>query len=283
MIYQGHARAAVFKKNSFLLISVFLHLIVMYVVAQSVMFPSVLDSPTLKTEIIQATVIFDSPPPAPEIPIYDTKEEKPQPAEPEEELIVAVTPADSQIEPTADPEAQVTPVTVPTDSPTPQLQPELEKEIPKESEQDDDVSDILITDKDIAQTPSSDISTPITSMAKRHLKSFQQQQQNRIAKQASRYYQQHKNSPIIDDEVKNSFMTQDEKLRDNLKVRADCSSTSKKTTAVLLGFLGGTVDCSKPPPINGFIKNRLNKESLLPKQYQQEDKMRLQSVVIKKE
>jgi hypothetical protein len=77
-------------------------------------------------------------------------------------------------------------------------------------------------------------------------------------------------------------MTEDDRFKDNLKIRADCSSTSKQTAAVLLGFLGGQIDCSTPPPISGFIQNRLNKKSRLPRKNQQEGQKIPQSVVIKK-
>jgi hypothetical protein len=164
-----------------------------------------------------------------------------------------------------------------------------EEEVQEEPEQNDDSDEsdendeITIIEQTIAPTSTSEIRAPATSMARRHLNSFQQQQRNRAAEQASRDYQQHKNSPVIDDEIKNPFMTENDKFRDSLKVRADCSSTSKKTTAVLLGFLGGQVECSKPPPISGFIQSRINKGSLSPGQYRQEDQKRPQSVVIKKQ
>jgi hypothetical protein len=253
----------------------------MYVVAQSVIFPTVPDSPTKKIDIIQAAVIFDLPPPVPEIPIEIIKEEKPQPDELEEELLAPETPVDSQIEPIAEPEVQATPVSILSQP----LEPEskLENEIPEEPKQIDDINEIMITDKNITPTPNSEISAFETNMARRHLNSFQQQQQNRVAEQASRYYQQHKNSPVIDDEVKNPFMTEDEKFRGSLKLRADCSSTSKKTTAVILALLGGQIDCAKPPAIEGFIQNRINKKSHLPGQYRQQEQKRPQSIVIKEQ
>ncbi|MFQ3191514.1 MAG: hypothetical protein ACI936_002655 [Paraglaciecola sp.] len=253
----------------------------MYVVAQSVMFPTVPDSPTKKMNVIQATLIFDLPPPAPEIPIQIMKQENPLPAEPEEDLLVAETPAESQIEPIAEPKVQATPVSIlsqPLAS-----RSKLENEIPEEPEEINDINDIMITDKNIAPTPNSNISVFETNMARRHLNSFQQQQQNRVAKQASRYYQQHKNSPVIDVEVKNPFITEDEKFRGSLKLRANCSSPSKKTTAIILGFLGGQIDCSKPPTIEGFIQNRINKGSHLSGQNRQQEQKRPQSIVIKEQ
>jgi hypothetical protein len=266
----------VFKKNKFLFISVILHLIVMYVVARSVMFPTAPDLPLKRQEVIQATLIFDMPPIMPEIPVEEVKEDIPPPDELEEKPGVAETPPDNQIAPISEPEVQVIP---------PQGLPPMREEKIQEEEAavNDEVNEIMPSEQSVNPIPSSEALAPATSMARRHLNSFQQQQRNRVAKQASRYYQQHKNSPVIDDEVKNTFMTEDEKLRDDLKVRADCSSASKQTAAVLLGILGGQINCSIPPPINSFIQDRINKTSLLPDQNLQQYQKRPQSVVIKKQ
>jgi len=267
----------VFKKNQSLIISVLLHLIVIYVVAQSVMFPAVTDAPPKKQNVIQATLIFDTPPLTPETAVEEMEEETLQPVEPEAALPDIETPADNQIEPISEPEVPAIPI-----SPIPEVvSPKREEEVQQEPEQNDDVNDTPLTEKTFTPTPSFEIGAPATNMARRHLNSFQQQQRNKVAEQASRYYQQHKNSPVIDNKVKNPFMTEDEQLRDSLQVRADCSSTTQKTTAVLLGFLGGQIDCSKPPPINSFIQDRINKTSLLPEQYRQEEQNRPQSIVIK--
>ena len=250
----------------------------MYVVAQSVMFPSVTDSPQKKPNIIQAKLMFDLPTPTPEIPVETIKEEAPLPDEPEQDIPVAETPTESQSEPISTQET-------PTIAALPQA--ELKKEIPKElqekPEQNDDVNKITPIDKNITPTASLDMLTPTKNMVRRHLNSFQQQQQNRLAEQASQYYQQRKNSPVISAEVKEPFMSEDEKFRDNLKVRADCSSNTKKTTAVLLGFLGGNIGCSKPPAFKEFIQNRINKKSHLPGKHQQKEQKIPQSVVIKKQ
>ena len=266
-IHQEHTRKVVFKKNYFLLTSIFFHLIVMCVIAQSVMFPHVSDTPSKKPNIIQARLVFEPPPPA--TPIQVIKKETPLSAKPRDEPSIADT-TKIPIEPIPEPEVKPLP-------------PKYEKEIPEKLDQNNEVNKIKITQQPITSAPNLDVVAPTTSMAKRHLNSFQQQQRNKVASQASRYYQQHKNSPVIDHQVKNPFMTEDEKIRDTFKVRADCSSTSKKTTAVILGFLGGQIDCSKPPAISGFIQDRINKQSRLPEKYQQQDNTRPQSVVIKKQ
>lgn len=261
-----------FKRNKFLLLSGFAHLIVLYIVAQSVMFPSASDLPAKKPDVIQARLVFDFPPPTPEIPVEIMEQEKSQPVESEEDLVVVETPAETKVEPVAEPEPE----------PEPEVQPKREEAIPEEPEQNEKANEVPPREQANLASPSPDISAPATSMARRHLNSFQQQQQNKVAEQASRYYQQHKNSPVIDDEVKNPFMTEDEKMRDSLKVRADCSSASKKTTAVILGFLGGQIDCSTPPSIDHFIQDRINKQSNLPRHPNQDDQKRPQSIVIKK-
>ncbi|MFT6777248.1 MAG: hypothetical protein ACJAV1_001165 [Paraglaciecola sp.] len=258
-----------FKKIYALLLSVFIHLIVMYVVAQSVMFASKPDSPQKGHNIIQATLLFDLPSPPPKALVEVPKVESPEPVEPEKKRAVEEKPVNSQIAPISVPEAR--PISIP---------PKLE-EVQEASGQHNEENVITIIEKNITPTPSSKMRTPATNMAKRHLSSFQQQQRNKLAKQASRYYQQHKNSPVINSEVKNPFMTEDEKPIGSLRVRADCSSTSKKTTAVLLSFLGGQIDCSRPPPISGFIQNRMNKGYFLSGKNRQKEEKKSQPIIIK--
>ena len=245
----------------------------MYVVAQSVIFPSVSNSPQKNQNVIQATLLFDLPSQNRKKPVEVIKEETPEPIEPEEDLAVEEKLVDSEIEPISEPEAQAPPISLPV---------KLE-EVQETSEENNAQNKIMMTEQNIVPTPGSEMRTLATNMARRHLSSFQQQQQHRVAEQAYRYYQQHKNSPIMDNEVKNPFMTKNEELIGSLKIRADCSSTSKKTTAVILGFLGGQIDCSKPPTIEGFIQNRINKRSYFSGQNRKQEKKRPQSVVIKEQ
>jgi hypothetical protein len=270
----------VFKKNSFLVISITIHLIVVYLAAQSIVFPSVPDSPQKQPNIIQATLIFELPPLVPVVSAEKTDEAPPQVVEPKEVPPDTETPAETQIEPNAEPEVQTVLI-----SPIPQLLPSKSKEdVSEEPEKNNDNDEITISEQTIKPTPSSDARSTATSMARRHLSNFQQQQQNRVAEQASNYYQQHKNSPIIDGEIKNPFMTEDEKLMRDNQVRIDCSSIINKVLTGAAGLMGGQkLRCSKGPPINGFIQDRINKGSLLPKQSRQEAQKRPQSVVIKQQ
>ena len=263
-----------FKKTKFLLISVTLHLTVIYVLARSVMFPLAPELPIKKHEVIQATLVSDVPPLMPKIPVEEVEEDIPPPVEQDEKSAVTNTPSDNQINPISEPELQV----IPPQALPPKRKEKVQK---KEAAVNDEVNEIMPSEQSATPIPSSDVSAPATSMARRHLNSFQQQQRNRVAEQASRYYQQHKNSPVIDDEVKNPFMTKDEKFRNTNAIKADCSSAGKKTTAVLLSLFGGQIDCSSPPPINSFIQNRINKSAQLPSL--QQDQKRPQSVVIKKQ
>ena len=222
-----------FKKNKFLSISVILHLIIIYVVARSVIFPVTTDSRLKRQEVIQATLVFDVPSLIPEISVEEVKEDIPKPIELVEKVTVDETSPENKIKPISEPVVQVVPAQT---SP-----PKREEKVQREAASNDEVSEITATEQSVTPVLSSEVIAPATSMAKRHLNNFQQQQRNRVAEQASRYYQQHKNSPIINNQVKNSFMTEDDRFKDNLKIRADCSSTSKQTAAVLLGFLGGQI------------------------------------------
>jgi hypothetical protein len=251
----------------------------MYVIAQSVMFPSVSDLPLKKLNIIQATLIFDLPAPQPEAPIEVSKEKITLPVEPEEKITAAKIPDKDQVAITSEPE-------VLTISPLPQaLPPKRRKEVKEEqqekSEQDENANNITLSDKNTIPTANLEMVTPTTNMAKRHLKSFNQKQQNKLAAMAAENYQINKNSPVLNSRVKNPFFSEDEEFGDKLKVRANCNGAFKKSTAVVLGFLGGQVNCSKPPDFDGFIQSRLNKDSQSPERYADKISKRPQPVVIK--
>lgn len=255
----------------------------MYVIAQSVMFPSVSDLPLKKLNIIQATLIFDLPAPQPEAPIEVSKEKITLPVEPEEKITAAKIPDKDQVAITSEPE-------VLTISPLPQTLPpkrrkkvkEVKEEQQEKSEQDENTNNITLSDKKTIPTANLEMFTPTTNMAKRHLNGFNQKQQNKLAAMAAENYQVNKNSPVLNSRVKNRFFSEDEEFRDKLKVRANCNGAFKKSTAVVLGFLGGQVNCSKPPDFDSFIQSRLNKDSQSPERYADKISKRPQPVVIKK-
>jgi hypothetical protein len=69
---------------------------------------------------------------------------------------------------------------------------------------------------------------------------------------------------LSDEEVKDWFLSEDEKFRNTNAIKADCISTGKKTTTARLSWFGSQIDCSSPPPINSFIQNKINKNAQLP-------------------
>jgi hypothetical protein len=257
----------------------------MYVIAQSVMFPSVSDLPLKKLNIIQATLIFDLPAPQPEAPVEVSKEKITLPVEPEEKINAAKIPGKDQVAITSEPE-------VLTISPLPQASPhkrreevkevkEVKEEQQEKSEQDENANNITLSDKNTIPTANLEMVTPTSNMAKRHLNGFNHKQQNKLAAMAAENYQVNKNSPVLNSRVKNPFFSEDEEFRDRLKVRANCNGAFKKSTAVVLGFLGGQVNCSKPPDFDSFIQSRLNKDSQSPERYADKISKRPQPVVIK--
>lgn len=235
------------------------------------MFPSAVDVPQKKPNIIQATLVFNSPR-LPEIQELKVIEDLATPVEPETIIPIVATPEDTQIEPDIEPELKA-----------PQISPPETKQNqdkPEKPAANNNAVETKTAVKNITPTAILNSRAPATSLARRHLKSLQQQQQNKVAAQASKDYRLQKNSPEINTQIQDPFMSEDEKIMDSLKVRADCSSTSKQTAAVLLSFLGGQIDCSTPPAINSFIQDRINKKSHVPSQ--PIHKKRPQSVVINK-
>lgn len=259
-----------FKKNQFLVISVLVHLVVVYVLAQSIMFPSGSELVPEKPPVVQATLWFDTPPKLKEPEPKVNEPEQTPPLEPEvleEQPEQSMElPSEPQVEPLPPEPLPAKPVK------TEEMKPEPEPQAPATTRQPEPSK----------PSTQSGVTSPVTNMARRHLNSFHQQQQARLAEQASRDFRQQQNSPIIDAEVQDKFLTEDEKFRDTLKVKADCSSTSKKTAAVVLGFLGGNVECSDPPPIKGFIQKHINKTALQPESRADQRPKRPQSLVIDK-
>ena len=220
------------------------------------MFPSSSPQAVTPDKPIQATLIFDMPPIVLEEPTPTIEETIPEPIVESEPL-----PAPVEIEQPPEP---VIEKAIPKPEETVSVTEDIQQEQPP-VEQPSEIpapADVL-TVPTVTPSPTDNV---VTNMARRHLRNFQQQQRQKMAEQASRDYQQSKNSPLIDGEIKDPFMTEDEKLMESLKVRADCSNTAKKTTAMVLGFLGGGVECSPPPPIKGFIQKRLTKSHHLPAQ-----------------
>jgi hypothetical protein len=236
------------------------------------MFPKEANTPVPVNKVIKATLVFETVvPPKPII-------EEQAPSEPLTEDTQPIPVVDEIEEP------QTPPPEVKSDK-----QPETVETEPVEVEEPAATQPLKREETKQPTPPNqkpapASLQSPITSMAKRHLNGFQQQQQNRVAQQAARNYQQLKNSPIIDDEIKDRFLTEDEKLVKKNQVRIDCSSTTNQVALGLASLMGGNkLKCSKGPPIDGFIKSRLNREPLLLNQYKDNEKksQQPQSVVIK--
>ncbi len=237
------------------------------------MFPEILETPSKKPHIIQATIVYDLPESRSDALADHPKQELSLPTLTLEEPVEAEQPKNNLPE-----------IASKLETPLPSLQQPISKSKehrpikPEHYVQPKDKSTIL---QPVTSLSDSNIRSFVTNMARSHLKNYQQHQQNNVAQRASRRYQLGKNSPIIDARIKNPFMSEDEKILDNLKLRANCNSATNKTAAVVLGFLGAQIDCSKPPPISGFIQDRIHKKSTLIGQAPLESKARPQSVVIK--
>ncbi len=263
IILQGNKAPTVLKKNRFLIFSLLAHVILIFIIARSAMFSS--PPPVNITEVqpIQARIIFDI---APDAIVEEPPIDEPLPVSAEKPSVNA----DSQLKVNSRDvekivEAEVPPPSAPKPEPvieTPQAEVEPATKPEKNETTNVPAAETAPVKNDSTKAT---ISKPVTSMARRHLGNFQQQQHQRMAEQASRNYQESKNSPFINTEEKDPFMTEDEKLQESLKVRADCGGATKGTAALILGFMGGNIECSKPPPIDGYIQKRLNKTQDLPR------------------
>ncbi|MFT2091774.1 hypothetical protein [Paraglaciecola sp. 2405UD69-4] len=253
-----------FKKNRFLVFSILAHAILIYIIAQPAMFSSRPKPKPPETLPIQARIIFDV---APVSVVEKPPVEEPLPVSAEKpsvdvnaQLVVDSKDVEKIIE------AEVPPPAAP--EPEPILDtPSVEAAPPTKPEKAETTNEPAPeTAETQSQSSQAVVNSPVTSMARRHLGSFQQQQHQRMAEQASRQFQESKNAPFINTKEKDPFMTEDEKLQESLKVRADCGGTTKATAALLLGYMGGNIECTQPPEIDGFIQKRLNKTQDLPRQ-----------------
>jgi hypothetical protein len=120
------------------------------------------------------------------------------------------------------------------------------------------------TQQPVQKTPSAIVYGNAPDMARQQLSGLNKTKLQELAQQAAREYQQQKNSPELNLKRVDPFVTEDQKLRDKVQVRVNCSGNTNKVAIVLSGFMGGTLKCSKGPNIDSFIQNRLNKTALLP-------------------
>lgn len=111
---------------------------------------------------------------------------------------------------------------------------------------------------------------PIQDIAKSQLRSLQQSKLNSLAAQAASEYRQQRDHPKIGGSLNDSFLSEEERFEQKVTTSVDCSSTASQTVATVLGFMGGRVKCSEPPPFDEFIQKRLNKTAELPALQQQE-------------
>lgn len=251
----------VFKKNRLIIVtiivSVSFHLVVLYLMQQSSSSKPLKEvNKTPKVKPLQAKLIFELPPQPMTSPIPEPKQE-PKPIDPPAVKVKqATTPVATKI------------TTV--EAPPIIIKPKIKvQNKPKMTES--------VIQK--IKTPAK-INSQFTGTAGKHIQQYNLEQDAKMAVEASQYYQQQKNSPLMHAPKRNKFMTEDEKLVDNMKIRANCDGTTRKVAATLIGFMGGMVDCTSKPNINGFINKRINKQNLLPAKHKRPLDKLPKSVVI---
>jgi hypothetical protein len=260
----------VFKKNQLIIItiivSVSFHLVILYLMQQGGSSKALKDSyKTPNVKPLQAQLIFELPtqPIAPPIPEPQSEpEHKPEPIEQPAKIEKEVEPPTASIsKETAIIKAQPPTIIKP--------QVELQKAL--------DAAEPVI--QKIAT--SAKINSQFTGTAGKHVQQYNAEQDAQMVSEASRYFQQQKNSPLIHAPKRNKFVTEEEKLMNQTKIRANCNGAARATAAMLFSFMGGRVDCTSPPPINSFINKRINKEHSLPAKYNRPLDKLPKSVVIK--
>lgn len=209
-----------------LVVSVLLHIGVIAILAQDFTVPAKKQKPE---NTIKATLVFPSIPAPP--PDVEIKAQQPPEVIPPQQK-----PAPPPAELASTPEQ-------PVEKTEPIEQVQVEHAEQKESA--------------IQTTPRRMISA--SELAREHLQSVANTRQKSLAQQQSQEYRQNKDSPILTKKPSFDFKTEDEKLLESAQVKVDCSSTTNKALAMLSGIAGGMLKCSKPPPFDSFIQNRINK------------------------
>jgi outer membrane biosynthesis protein TonB len=238
-----------FKNNQLIILTILLsvsfHLVIVYFAHQSTSQKKVAKTKIQQNKPLQATLIFDLPakpviePVIKPVPPFMPKPVS-QPSEIQKQIPQTETPIEiAKIEPKRE--------TV-----TPKKPSNQTKELTKDQPQ---------------IKPQALINSQFTGTAGKHVQQYNLQQDAQMVAEASQYYQQQKNSPIIHAPNKSRFVTEEEKMLNKTKIRANCDGTSRKIAATLLGFMGGNVSCTRPPSINGFINKRINRENSLPAKY----------------
>lgn len=99
----------------------------------------------------------------------------------------------------------------------------------------------------------------VSEWTQRHVQQLQQQQQQGMAQREASDYRRTRISPTLRSSA--PVLSPEQALRKATTVRANCESGAGKSVALLSGLMGGVVQCSEPPPIEGFIQHRLNKSN----------------------
>ena len=189
---------------------------------------------------------------------------EPQPAP--EQIAAEIQVPEQLPEPQPEPEQQETPA--PVEPPqTPVTTVVSNAQLPSEHEDEDKQQEAQ--NEQLQHSPNSLYQLPLQDIAKDQLQRYQQGKLDNLAAQAASEYRQQLNSPTLFSKPQDSFMTEDEKLMQKVTKSVDCSSATNQTLAIVMGIMGGAIQCSKPPPFDSFIQKRLNKTAELPALNQQ--------------
>lgn len=215
------------------IVSLILHAVLIGLLHTQVRVPNY--TPPEKPTSIRARLITIPPPPAP-------REAEESPVE-----IVENTP-ETEIQ------ADATPPSIPQQDQTRSPEPEAPIADPE----------VEVTAQPTQPAP---ISSPISEqnrrvisardLARQHLQQYNQQKNSRIAEQAAEDFQAQKNTTELRAAQIDPFETEDEAIIRRNSIRTNCDDNA--VAATMIGFLGGNVRCTKPPPVSEFIKRRLDK------------------------
>lgn len=236
----------------FIGLSIGAHVLVLGVMSHGLIFPSAPNTPEESATSIQAKLIFIPPPVETEVVAEEATETAVE-AEQSEPLIEEPAIADIPPPQESDPILEQAPPSEPVEVAEAPI-----VETPQTSQQ---VLTGTSTEKDYRLSS--------RELAQQHLGNYQQKLTDELAVQSAREFRTQQTSPNLNLPAPLPFKSEEEKFRENVTVKVDCSSTVNKSMATLSKFVGGVLDCSKGPSLAPFIQNRVNK---LPAGYKPNDK-----------
>ncbi|MBC3767733.1 hypothetical protein [Neptunicella marina] len=100
-------------------------------------------------------------------------------------------------------------------------------------------------------------------MTRQYMRNLNAEHQLKMANEQAQNFRFRQISPLIKPS-QIPQLSEQEKLVEDLTVKANCDGVARKVTAVMTGLLGGMIKCSAPPDAGQYIKQRQQRMGIRP-------------------